>query len=291
MGGALHTSGLPAILESSCPDSCRGLWKQDTSLECPRRAAHRSGPLESPIPAPDLGRWLPPEPGGSLPGIQVSRTRIRNLARSLDLPDDDLLIWLLDHAPELGELHPADFLSPEIEARARAALARPATPSAPDPSVERRCPPCMEAPGRLGARVVAAEGGAPCDRCGGSVNKREALALIATFVERGISRLLVVGGGPGTAEELRNLLGEVIDLQIVDGETHRNATQAASELAWADVVVIWSSTILPHKVSKLYTDRRTDYKDKLVTVTRRGAAALCKTVVDKVKRELRSARR
>ncbi len=221
----------------------------------------------------------------------MSRTRIRNLARSLDVPEDDLLLWLLEHAPELGEPHPADFLLPEIEARARAALARPAALSAPSPHVEHRCPPCMDAPVHAGARVVLAEGAVPCDHCGDSVNKREALTLIATFVERGISRLLVVGGGPGTAEELRNLLGDAIDLQIVDGETHRNATQAAAELAWADVVVIWSSTILPHKVSKLYTDRRADYRDKLVTVTRRGAAALCKTVVDKVKGEPRSARR
>lgn len=218
----------------------------------------------------------------------MSRTRIRNLARALDLPEDDLLLWLLEHAPEMGEPHPADFLLPEIEARARAALAKPTAPVTP---VERRCPPCMDAPVRPGGRIVPAEGAVPCDHCGDSVNKREALTLIATFVEHGFSRLLVVGGGPGTAEELRNLLGGAIDLQIVDGQTHRNATQAAAELAWADVVAIWSSTILPHKVSKLYTDRRADYRDKLVTVTRRGAASLCKTVVDKVKGELRSPRR
>jgi hypothetical protein len=221
----------------------------------------------------------------------VSRIRIRNLARSLDLPEDDLLLWLLEHAPELGNPHPADFLLPEIEARARAALAKPRTLSAPGLTVERRCPPCMDAPVRADVRIVPAEGAVPCDHCGDSVNKREALGLIATFVERGLSRLLVVGGGPGTAEELKNLLGGAIELQIVDGETHRNATQAAAELAWADVVVIWSSTILPHKVSKLYTDRRAEYRDKLVTVTRRGAAALCRTVVDKVKGELRAPRR
>jgi hypothetical protein len=221
----------------------------------------------------------------------VSRTRIRNLARSLDLPEDDLLLWLLEHAPELGDPHPADFLLPEVEARARAALAKPTEISTPGLRVERRCPLCMDAPVGQGRRIVPAEGAVPCDHCGDSVNKREALALIAAFVAHGLSRLLVVGGGPGTAEELRNLLGGAIDLQIVDGETHRNATQAAAELAWADVVVIWSSTILPHKVSKLYTDRRADYRDKLVTVTRRGAAALCNTVVDKVKGEPRSLRR
>ncbi len=214
----------------------------------------------------------------------MQRTRIRNLARSLAVPEDDLLLWLLEHAPELGDPHPADFLPPGIEARARAALARPAAPA---PPVERRCAACMEAPVPTGVEVVLAEGMVPCDHCGGSVNKREALALIEAFRARGLSRLLVVGGGPGTAEELTSLLGDAIELRIVDGESHRNAQQADSELAWADVVAIWGSTILPHKVSKLYTDKRVEYRGKLCTVTRRGAAALCKTVVEKVKGELR----
>jgi len=218
----------------------------------------------------------------------VSRTRIRNLARSLDLPEDDLLLWLLDHAPELGESHPADFLPLEIETRARTAFAKQAAPEA---LVERRCPACMDAAPSPGARATPTDGTVPCDRCGDSVNKREALTLIEAFAERGLRRLLVVGGGPGTAEELRTLLGETIELRIVDGESHRNATQAAAELAWADIVVIWASTILPHKISKLFTDRRADYRDKLVTVTRRGAAALCMTVVEKVRGEPRSARR
>jgi hypothetical protein len=218
----------------------------------------------------------------------MHRTRIRNLARSLAVPEDDLILWLLEHAPELGDPHPADFLPPEVEARARAALTRPAAPAAP---VERRCAACMEAPVPAGVEVVLAEGVIPCDHCGGSVNKREALALIDAFAARGFSRLLVVGGGPGTAEELTHLLGDAIELRIVDGESHRNATQAESELAWADVVAIWGSTILPHKVSKLYTDRRIDYRGKLCTVTRRGAAALCKTVVEKVKGEPHGTRR
>jgi hypothetical protein len=221
-------------------------------------------------------------------GTTVHRTRIRNLARALAVPEDDLLLWLLEHAPELGDVHPADFVPPAIEARARTALARPAAPTTP---VERRCAACMDAPRPAGVDVVLAEGTVPCEHCGGSVNKREALTLIEAFAARGLSRLLVVGGGPGTAEELVTLLGNAIELRIVDGEAHRNQTQADSELAWADVVAIWGSTILPHKVSKLYTDRRVEYRGKLCTVTRRGAAALCKTVVEKVKGELGGPRR
>lgn len=223
-------------------------------------------------------------PGGCHPApVHVARSRIRNLARSLDTPEDDLLLWLLEHAPELGEPHPADFLPPDVEARVRQALARPASLTVPAAPMERRCALCLASPLSPGLRAVLAEGGVACDRCGGSVNKREALALIDTFAEHGLTRLLVVGGGPGTTEELRALLGDAIELRIVDGESHNNATHAEAELAWADVVAIWGSTILPHKVSKLYTDRRADYREKLVTVTRRGAAALCRVVIEKVR--------
>ena len=40
--------------------------------------------------------------------------------------------------------------------------------------------------------------------------------------------------------------------------------------------------ILSHKVSKLYTDQRASFRDKLVTVPRRGVAALCMAVTEKV---------
>ena len=214
----------------------------------------------------------------------MSRTRIRNLARSLDLPEDDLVLWLLVHEPQLGERHPADFVSPEIEAKIRAAYAKQA-PAAAQPRdekrAERRCAACLDA-GSEGDGAVPAASGAPCDRCGDSVNKRAALGLIEAFNRRGLRRLLVVGGGPGTATELRQLLDDAIELRIVDGESYRDATQAGSELAWADIVAIWASTILPHKISKLYTDRRADFRDKLITVTRRGTAALCMAVVEKV---------
>ncbi|MCC6558495.1 MAG: hypothetical protein IT372_36620 [Polyangiaceae bacterium] len=204
-------------------------------------------------------------------------TRVRNLSRSLGVAEDDLILWLEEHAPAAGEWHPADFLPQEIADRAQAALGRPAP--RPEP-VERRCAECAHRPAAPGVRIVPASADATCSACGGSVNKRAALDLVEAFRARGLRRLLVVGGGPGTAEDLRALLGD-IDVRIVDGESHRNATQADSEIRWADVIAVWSSTILPHKVSKLYTDHRGG-RDKLVTVPRRGVAALCKAVTDKV---------
>lgn len=205
--------------------------------------------------------------------------RVRNLARSLGLAEDELLLWIEENAPAAGVRHPADFVPPELAERAQQALGRPAPPPE---LVAPRCDECMHYPAPPGTRLVPATTDAACAVCRGSVNKRAAMDLIEAFRARNLRRLLVVGGGPGTAEDLRALLEGDIEVRIVDGEAHRNATQADSEMRWADVVAVWSSTILPHKVSKLYTDHRTELRDKLVTVPRRGVAALCKTVTDKV---------
>lgn len=140
----------------------------------------------------------------------------------------------------------------------------------------------MRLPVTEGVQIEAVGPDAVCDACGGSVNKRAALMMIEAFRVRGLRRLLVVGGGPGTAEDLRKLLSDNVDVKIVDGESHRNAAQADADLRWADVVAVWSSTILAHKVSKLYTDQRAAFRDKLVTVPRRGVAALCNAVAEKV---------
>ncbi|MGK4006848.1 hypothetical protein WMF31_29770 [Sorangium sp. So ce1036] len=208
--------------------------------------------------------------------------RVRNLAKSLNISDTELLVWLAENAPAADARHPADFLPAEIAERAQQALGRPPPPApAPEP-VERRCAECMRLPAKAGVRVTPADADAVCDMCGSSANKRAALAMIGAFRARGLRRLLVVGGGPGTAEDLRQLLSGEVDIRIVDGEGHRNAAKADADLRWADVVAVWSSTILSHKVSKLYTDQRALFRDKLVTVPRRGVAALCLAVTEKV---------
>ncbi|EYF07472.1 hypothetical protein [Chondromyces apiculatus] len=204
---------------------------------------------------------------------------MRSLARVLGIHEDDLLLWLEEHAPAKVGWHPASFVPAETARRAREQLGPPA-PRAAEPS-EPRCADCMGHPAAGGVRLVPADATHACAVCNGSVNRRAALAMVAAFHAHGLCRLLVIGGGPGTAEELRALLADHLEIRIVDGESHRNAAQAEAELRWASVVAVWSSTILPHKVSKLYTDSR-EFRDKLVTVPRRGVAALCQLVAGRV---------
>lgn len=131
-----------------------------------------------------------------------------------------------------------------------------------------RCEECAEDE-PAGTRVVTVAASA-CRRCGGSASRRSALRLGATGRRL---RVLVVGGSGGTRAELERKLAPHVELRQVDGESRRTKDRAAAEHAWADVVVIWASTELPHTVSTLYT-QVPDPGGKTITVARRGAAAL-----------------
>ncbi len=203
--------------------------------------------------------------------------RVRNLAREIGVSADDLLLWLIDQGAETA--HEADFVPADIAVRAREAFAsraraRPAATLA-------RCALCLAAPAPGGRAVRAVADPALCERCGGSTNRRSAAALLDAFERRGLTRLLVVGGGPGTADELRRLL-DGLEVRVVDGTAHNNIASARADLGWSDIAVVWGSTILAHKVSKLYTDQRAEFAGKLVVVPRRGVAALCETVVERL---------
>lgn len=118
-----------------------------------------------------------------------------------------------------------------------------------------------------------------CAHCGGSENARAAKDLEAS----GIRRLVVVGGSPATREELQRLLGDRIELRLVDGTHHRVAERARADLEWADRVLLWGATELHHKVSKQYADVSAT-KSKVVHVPRRGIAQLLEGVLESVRR-------
>lgn len=117
---------------------------------------------------------------------------------------------------------------------------------------------------------------ANCAVCGGSSNKRAALATARTLKAQGVSRVLVVGGTPTLHGELAQLFaGQPLSFIFVDGATGTHtAKEAASHLRWAQVAVVWGSTPLPHKVSKLYTDDPPAGL-RIIQLSRRGIEALC----------------
>jgi hypothetical protein len=138
------------------------------------------------------------------------------------------------------------------------------------------CIAFARASGRL---ATPAEMKQACERCGGSENARAAKEL----TEVGIGRLVVVGGTPATREELQRLLGDHLELRLIDGTQRRASDRARADLEWADRVLLWGATELHHKVSKQYWDV-TATRYKVVHVPRRGIAQLLAAAVESLRR-------
>lgn len=130
------------------------------------------------------------------------------------------------------------------------------------------------------AREVIAVSPTTCRVCGGSNNRRAALAMARRLKSKDIHRLLVVGGTPALHLEMEELLApHGIELRFVDGSTgSHSARDAAPDLQWSQVVVVWGASPLPHKVSRLYTDAPPAHV-RLVRLSRRGIEALCREVL------------
>ena len=113
---------------------------------------------------------------------------------------------------------------------------------------------CREAADAVGDGRVVAPATDPqhCAFCGGSANERAVLEMLEACRTRGWRRLCVVGGSPHTRTALEGLVGDALELRLVDGTISRSRGQADADLRWADVVVVWGSTQLGHAVSLLY---------------------------------------
>ncbi|HEY3449229.1 MAG TPA: hypothetical protein VGK67_22935 [Myxococcales bacterium] len=123
-----------------------------------------------------------------------------------------------------------------------------------------------------------------CEFCGGSDNLKEMRRLAALCQAKDIRRIVVVGGSPAVREELAALKPREWDLRLVEGTERRTLDKARADLEWAQMVFVWGSSELDHKVSKLYTDTSSPFRRKLVLVARRGIAALLNAGSEHVER-------
>jgi hypothetical protein len=143
---------------------------------------------------------------------------------------------------------------------------------------------CAEAARRSGHEALPAATKALCPHCGGSDNAQAARALLAACASSGVRHLLVVGGSPSVREELRAAIGSALELRTVDGTERRTQERARSDVAWADLILLWGSTELDHKVSTHYAHPPAGHRGKLVHVARRGIAALLTAAVEHLRR-------
>lgn len=138
---------------------------------------------------------------------------------------------------------------------------------------------CTAAAGQRGPTARPVETVASsCAICGGSENTRAAVRLAARG--RGQRpRLLVVGGSPEARTQLVELTRGVAELRLVDGLGRATEDHAKADIAWAEVVLIWGSTQLDHKVSNHYAKAA-----NAITVPKRGVAALLDAAADRLDR-------
>jgi hypothetical protein len=122
---------------------------------------------------------------------------------------------------------------------------------------------------------------AHCSICSGSNNTRALRSMAAACATAGVHRLLIVGGRPPAWHEMeRTLRPSAIELRFVDGTSNLpSGADAMRDCAWADLLLVWAPTPLPHKVSGLYRPEICGVARRVV-VHRRGIEALAMEVVD-----------
>lgn len=205
---------------------------------------------------------------------------------SVDVPIDELLATLGFGAPEARRLARQVL---EERGLTNPRKTRIATSKAGDvrAALEERLIPacvrdvCRADAARTGLVVVDAAAPTDCAICHGSANRAELDRAIAEMLRSGTRRLVVVGGSPGTREDLLRLIDGRIELRLVSGTDRRTARDAKADLTWANLIIIWGSTELDHKVSNLYTTTPTT---PVVICPRRGISALASTLLDAAKR-------
>ena len=119
-----------------------------------------------------------------------------------------------------------------------------------------------------------------CSVCSGSNNVRALRRMAAVCTGAGIRRLLIIGGRPPNYAAMQRTLGGGPNLRFVDGTSNLpDGNAALRDCAWADLLVIWAPTPLPHKVSSLYRAEVCGVPHR-VTVHRRGIEALASEVIE-----------
>ena len=113
-----------------------------------------------------------------------------------------------------------------------------------------------------------------CAVCGGSYDLSALARTRAAIVKAGRPRILVVGGTANKERTMRQETG--VEWRFIDGTVAAHERSLRSQRKWADIIVVWASTPLKHRVSKHFEGRG---DDRVITVDRRGIAALAEAVI------------
>jgi hypothetical protein len=122
---------------------------------------------------------------------------------------------------------------------------------------------------------------AHCTICGGSKDRSSLEAMASALVASNVSKVLVVGGTEAKCREIREKSPPGIEWRFVDGTKSKDDRYFRPARRWADIIVIWGSTVLDHRVSSHFEAKG---DARVITVTRRSIGALAEAVVEHLKR-------
>ena len=122
---------------------------------------------------------------------------------------------------------------------------------------------------------------AHCTICGGSKDRGSLTSMASALADANVSRVLVVGGTEAKTREIREKSPPGVEWRFVDGTRSKDDRYFRHNRRWAEIIVIWGSTVLDHRVSSHF-DGRGD--SRVITVTRRSIGALAEAVVEHLNR-------
>lgn len=116
-----------------------------------------------------------------------------------------------------------------------------------------------------------------CSHCGGSADRQALQRMAEAMATASLSRVLVVGGTEKKTRELQEKSGNLqIEWRFIDGTKAKDSNYYRPHRNWADVIVIWGSTPLDHRVSVHFTECP---DSRVVALTRRSIGALAQSVI------------
>ena len=122
---------------------------------------------------------------------------------------------------------------------------------------------------------------ARCTICGGSKDRSSLKEMASALVGSNVSKVLVVGGTEAKGREIREKSPSGVEWRFVDGTRSKDDRYFRPARRWADIIVIWGSTVLDHRVSSHFEAKG---DARVITVTRRSIGALAEAVVEHLKR-------
>ena len=140
---------------------------------------------------------------------------------------------------------------------------------------------CRDEAARLASQKPAMRLGvspSDCEICKGSANDFALEQITQTMKLSGWVNLLILGGSRSTRQSIREALPHSRNIRFVTADSAHSGRVASENKRWADVIVIWASTAISHKVTSHY------HGPKTITVARRGVASLAMDVTRHLER-------